>query len=89
MFEEYVGPPENEIEFVGRFERLADDLVRALHFAGETFDERKLREGPPLNTTTWPDGKRGWSDALFEQVGDAEQSCLARFGYSRTIRSSE
>lgn len=38
-------------DFVGYQERLADDLVRALRLAGETFDEDALRATPPVNTS--------------------------------------
>ena len=47
MFEDYVGPPEREIAFVGRYERLVDDLVTALRLGGVTFDERRIRTHPP------------------------------------------
>ena len=39
------------VDFIGRTENLADDLVKALRLAGETFDEEKLRFTPPQNTT--------------------------------------
>jgi hypothetical protein len=85
MFEDYVGPPHAEIEFIERFEHLADDLVKALRLAGEVFDERRLREVPPVNSTSWPAGRKGWSPALFERVARAEQPCLSRFGYSQEM----
>jgi len=49
QYEQYVGPPEDPIDFIGRYERLADDLVRALNLAGEEFNEAKLRACRPAN----------------------------------------
>jgi hypothetical protein len=53
-FEEFIGPPEARIDFVGRYEALADDLVLALKRAGQEFDEEALRAIPPLNVTKAP-----------------------------------
>jgi hypothetical protein len=46
---QFVGPPERAIDFIGRYEQLADDLVQALRLAGQDFDEEALRACPP-----WP-----------------------------------
>ena len=43
LYQFYVGPDVNEVDFIGRQENLADDLVKALTLAGETFDESRLR----------------------------------------------
>jgi hypothetical protein len=48
-YESYVGPPDDPIDFIGRFESLADDLVRALELAGQEFDEEVLRTFAPVN----------------------------------------
>ena len=53
-FEEFVGRPDSQIEFVGRYESLQDDLVRALTLAGQDFDEDALRSVPPINTSFPP-----------------------------------
>jgi hypothetical protein len=82
MFADYVGPPERSIEFVGRFERLADDLVHALTEAGEPFDERRLRETPPVNRSRWPGGASAWNADLVEGVRKSEEAAFERFGYS-------
>jgi hypothetical protein len=47
----YFGPPEDQVKFIGYFENLVDDLVRALNEAGESFDEDALRGFPQLNQT--------------------------------------
>jgi hypothetical protein len=51
LYSDFVGPPGNPISFVGRYERLADDVACALREAEETFDEVALRMVPPLNTS--------------------------------------
>jgi hypothetical protein len=50
-YELFVGPQDSEIEFIGRYERLEDDLVSALRTAGQDFDEEALRSFPPINVT--------------------------------------
>jgi hypothetical protein len=49
LFRNFTGPPEHQIGFVGRYERLADDLALALKMAGQDFDEQALRAFPPAN----------------------------------------
>jgi hypothetical protein len=51
FYRRYTGPPEEPIDFVGHFERLADDLVLALRLAGQEFDEEALRAVPPVNVS--------------------------------------
>jgi hypothetical protein len=48
-YKRFVGPRHDEIDFVGRYERLADDLVTALRSSGQEFDEGSLRALPPVN----------------------------------------
>jgi len=43
LFQYYVGENIDGVDFVGRQENLADDLVKALTLADETFDEKILR----------------------------------------------
>jgi hypothetical protein len=85
MFEDYAGPPGREVDFVGRFERLADDLVRALRTAGEEFDEGALRETPPANVSSWPVSEILWPQNLLEAVLVAEEAGLRRFGYAMAL----
>ena len=49
LFERFTGPPESPASFVGRYEHLVDELVVALHEAGQEFDEEALRSFPPRN----------------------------------------
>jgi hypothetical protein len=48
LYEYLLGPP-GAIDFIGRYESLEDDLVKALGLAGVEFDEEALRSTPPLN----------------------------------------
>ena len=52
LYSSFVGSEDEQIEFVGRYERLADDLVRALQLAGQDFDEEVLRGHPPANVSS-------------------------------------
>ncbi len=47
------GPPTQPIDFVGRHERLTDDLCTALPLAGEAFDAAALRGYQPVNATDY------------------------------------
>ena len=80
MFEDYVGPPDRPIDFIGRFESLVDDLVRALHGAGETFDESALRATPPVNVSGPHEAV--WTPRLVDLVVKSEERALHRFGYA-------
>jgi hypothetical protein len=50
-YERFVGPREEEIDFIGRYERLEDDVVAALRAVDQDFDEEALRSFPPINVT--------------------------------------
>jgi hypothetical protein len=52
LFNAFVGQNGSEIEFVGRYERLVDDLVEALKKARVEFDETVLRSFPPTNVSS-------------------------------------
>jgi hypothetical protein len=78
LFEDYVGPPAQEIDFIGRFESLGADLIRALTLAGEAVDERAILETPPVNVST---GEVTFSPELVARVRSSEQRCISRFGY--------
>jgi len=48
-YRQFVGPPNDEIDFIGHHEQLADELVTALRLAGQDFDEDALRAKPRVN----------------------------------------
>lgn len=78
IYRSYVGPPDNEIEFVGRQERLEEDLISFLRMIGENVDEALLRRGPRINvTTTRPD----YPEELKELITLSEWDTMRRFGY--------
>jgi hypothetical protein len=83
MFEDYVGRTrEEEISFVGRFESLADDLVRALRMAAIPFDERAIRSTPPINVSTVSRDLARWTDDLAGRVRQSERRAIERFDYA-------
>ncbi len=80
LFQCYVGPDNSWMNFVGRQERLVDDLVQALTLAGETIDEDALRNGPSRNATPPEFKDRAIvSDELAILVEQAEHWVLETF----------
>lgn len=77
----YCGPPDDEIDFVGRFEHLVDDLVSALSIAGERFDEARLRKTRPVNVGDYKSVSTRCSDELRARLLVTEAKGLTRFGY--------
>jgi hypothetical protein len=73
-------------DFVGKQERLPDDLIAALRNAGETFDEARLRATRPENVR----GRKPhraiaskFTRELAEEAADREHKVIERFGYER------
>lgn len=63
------------VNYLGRYESLADDLVTALRLAGEEFDEATLRATPPVNVAgQLPDWRERclYTDDLRQRVVEAE-----------------
>jgi hypothetical protein len=88
FYERFVGPPERPIDFIGRFERLADDLVLALRRAGEPFDEQALRSCPPANVGEYATVDAGYRPDLARALQAAEQRTIERFYAGRcSVRS--
>jgi hypothetical protein len=78
-FERFVGPPGDEIDFVGRHERLADDLVAALRSAGEGFDESALRAHPQANTSDYDKAPAVYTRRTAERLAECERATIERF----------
>jgi Tfp pilus assembly protein PilF len=78
VYETYAGPRADPIQFVGRQERLAEDLVAALREMNETFDERSLRATAEVNATST---KAAITDDLRDLLLCSEYEVFARFGY--------
>jgi hypothetical protein len=78
-FEAYVGPPSHPISFVGRFERLRDDLIDGLQRAGESFDERAIRTHAPENTGDYATYIAKYTNSQADRLAEAERAAIARF----------
>jgi hypothetical protein len=78
-FAEFTGPPEAEITFVGRYETLVDDLVRALDAAGEDYDQQALRSYAPTNRGDYELHGANYDLALAERVVEAERDAILRW----------
>lgn len=79
---EFVGPPEAPIEFVGRYECLVEDLVKALTLAGESFDAGAIRTLPPYNVSDKQKAPASYTAELEAAVRQAEAAVFERFGYA-------
>ena len=79
LFEQFVGPPDDEIAFVGRHERLVDDVCLALRIAGETFDEQLLRSYPRVNVSDYSRRGARYPRSLAQRLVDAESQGIERF----------
>ena len=79
----FVGPPDGEIDFIGRYERLVDDLVLALRLAGQDFDEKVIRSMPPINRSLNEDEEEvvvsQCSSDLIARLAETEQEIYERF----------
>jgi hypothetical protein len=83
MYERFVGMPRHEIEYVGRFENLAEDLIWALRRAGETFDDTAIRHyvATKVNASDYSRLTAVFPPGLRHALQDAEKQAIQRFGY--------
>jgi hypothetical protein len=79
VYERYVGRPGEEIDFIGRHERLTDDVCAALQLAGEEFDEDRLRSHPPVNCTDFSRHPAGYTPESAARMAAAEGVAIERF----------
>jgi hypothetical protein len=79
LYEAFVGAPGDEIDFIGRQESLADDLVSALRRAGETFDERVLRAHARANASDYALLPARYHRATAERLAESEHALIERF----------
>jgi hypothetical protein len=78
-FARWIGPASDPIDFIGRFESLVDDLVRAMREAGEPFDEPALRAHPPDNVADYERFPAFYRRDLAERLADSERATIDRF----------
>jgi hypothetical protein len=78
-FAQFTGPLEAEISFVGRYETLVDDLVRALDEAGEDYDRDALRTFAPDNRSDYDQFTASYDLALAERVVESERGAIERW----------
>jgi hypothetical protein len=88
MFAEFVGAAEGEIDFIGRYEHLADDLVTALRLAGEDFDETALRASPRLNESDYLRLPALYRRDTAERLAESERTAIGRFYAAESIPES-
>ena len=81
VYEQYVGPPENPIEFIGKQENLVEDLITALGRAGETFNASLIRAFPPRNVSDRTRFDATYTPELERLVREAERAGIERYGY--------
>jgi hypothetical protein len=79
LFSGFVGPPERPISFIGRYENLVEDLIRALRQAGELLDEDALRNYPPALVNDYSRFPAVYSRGLAERLAASEGAVIARF----------
>ncbi|SET54921.1 Sulfotransferase family protein [Nitrosomonas marina] len=78
---EFVGSADNEIEFIGKYEHLIEDLITALETAGEDFNEQLIRTLPPHNVSNKARYPAAYTTQLEAEVKKAEHIAMDRFNY--------
>lgn len=82
LYQCYIGRNADQIDFIGRQEYLADDLVKALTIAGEKFDEQELRKAPWMNVAGGKKKLRHFatlSDETRDRVIESENWVMDKF----------
>jgi hypothetical protein len=82
MFEDYVGPPNRPISFIGRFDCLRSDLALALRLAGEPVDDAIVAAEPARNPSVVSADLARWTPDRFKAVAQSERRAFERFGYA-------
>jgi hypothetical protein len=75
----YIGEPEEPISYIGRFERLREDLVCAFRIVGEPFDEATLRAHPVVNANEYERTGAFYEPGPAAALADAERRLIERF----------
>jgi tetratricopeptide (TPR) repeat protein len=77
-FASFAGRTSREVGFVGRQERLAEDLIQVLRAAGQRCDEDVIRSSPRENATTLRPEEPVY---LRDLIALSEYEALSRYGY--------
>ncbi|HLD32483.1 MAG TPA: hypothetical protein VJB10_02755 [Candidatus Peribacteraceae bacterium] len=87
MYRGYLGDKYELIGgFIGKQERLSEDLILALRMAGEMFNEGAIRETPSANTAAQRADFRErclYSEALLREMLQSEEHAIRALGYDR------
>lgn len=78
---ELVGDLDDQIEYIGKYENLTEDLIAALRKAGEVYDEDAVRNEPPANVSDKNRFSAAYTEELEAAVREAESYVLQRFNY--------
>ena len=79
LLRRFVGRTDDEIDFIGHFESLTNDLIRALELAGEEFDAAAIRNTPPVNQSSYDQHPAVYPDGLAQRVLEVEAEAVVRF----------
>jgi hypothetical protein len=78
MYGQYTMP---EVNFIGKQERLTEDLIAVLKQLNLSFDEERVRSHKRINESKLEKAAIHWDPGLLREVQAAEQSGLIRYGY--------
>ena len=78
LFGLYTGPG---IDFIGKQENLADDLIAVLTRLNVNFDEDRVRSSEPLNVSKVPSQSTHWPATVRTTAEQLEYAGLVRYGY--------
>ena len=90
LFKRYISDEDKfpAVDYIGKTETLADDLINVLEIAGETYDEDIIRNFAPRHAKArkpeWAD-KIKYTPALRDAVVEAEKSTFELFGFDPDI----
>jgi hypothetical protein len=79
--DEFFGENYDQVNFVGKYENLVDDLIFVLRIAGETYSEECIRKLPPCNVSDKTKYPAAFTPMLVRRIMISEQRMIERFGY--------
>ena len=69
------------VQFVGRQERLCDDLIEVLQHLNLDFDAGEIRSLAPVHVSSQPRRPIKWDPLLLAEIQRLEHASLVRYGY--------